>query len=136
MTHEKLINHYHQNKMKMKTGKHNNKAADAREKKLEEEKSFEKAEEKYPYHPKSDYPESDDLFSREKEAGDLNPEDLSETKAANLQRGELNEKDFKTRKTASDLDIPGSELDDEQEEIGSEDEENNYYSLGGDDHDN
>jgi hypothetical protein len=25
-------------------------------------------------------------------------------------------------------------LDDENENIGSEDEENNYYSLGGDDH--
>jgi len=33
-----------------------------------------------------------------------------------------------------DLDIPGSELDDQQENIGSEDEENNYYSIGGDDH--
>lgn len=32
----------------------------------------------------------------------------------------------------SDLDIPGSELDDENERIGEEDEENNYYSLGGD----
>jgi len=32
------------------------------------------------------------------------------------------------------LDVPGAELDDEQEEIGSEDEENNYYSLGGDNH--
>lgn len=30
-----------------------------------------------------------------------------------------------------DLDIPGAELDDAQEAIGSEDEENNYYSLGG-----
>jgi hypothetical protein len=30
--------------------------------------------------------------------------------------------------------IPGSELDDKQEEIGSEDEENNYYSIGGDNH--
>ena len=30
--------------------------------------------------------------------------------------------------------MPGSELDDEQEQIGNEDEENNYYSLGGDDH--
>jgi hypothetical protein len=38
--------------------------------------------------------------------------------------------------TGSDLDIPGAELDDEQESIGSEDEENNYYSLGGDDHEN
>ncbi len=35
---------------------------------------------------------------------------------------------------ASDLDVPGSELDDQDEELGEEDEENNYYSLGGDDH--
>lgn len=33
-----------------------------------------------------------------------------------------------------DLDIPGSELDDANEDIGEEDEENNYYSLGGDRH--
>ena len=33
-----------------------------------------------------------------------------------------------------DLDIPGAELDDDLEIIGSEDEENNYYSLGGDNH--
>lgn len=32
------------------------------------------------------------------------------------------------------LDIPGAELDDADEKIGEEDEENNYYSLGGDDH--
>ena len=35
-----------------------------------------------------------------------------------------------------ELDIPGAELDDENEEIGEEDEENNYYSLGGDRHEN
>ncbi len=29
----------------------------------------------------------------------------------------------------SELDVPGSELDDAQEKIGSEDEENNFYSL-------
>ena len=34
----------------------------------------------------------------------------------------------------NDLDIPGSELDDIDERIGGEDEENNYYSLGGDNH--
>lgn len=34
-----------------------------------------------------------------------------------------------------DLDIPGSELDDEEEMIGEEDEENNSYSIGGDRHD-
>ncbi|HVT84477.1 MAG TPA: hypothetical protein VHD35_04710 [Chitinophagaceae bacterium] len=32
------------------------------------------------------------------------------------------------------LDVPGAELDDADEQIGEEDEENNYYSLGGDDH--
>lgn len=31
-----------------------------------------------------------------------------------------------------ELDVPGSELDDAMENIGSEDEENNYYSLGSD----
>jgi hypothetical protein len=31
-----------------------------------------------------------------------------------------------------DLDVPGSELDDKQESVGSEDEENNFYSLGDD----
>ncbi|HEY2720343.1 MAG TPA: hypothetical protein VGI82_01375 [Chitinophagaceae bacterium] len=36
---------------------------------------------------------------------------------------------------ADDLDIPGTESDDADEAIGEEDEENNYYSLGGDDHD-
>jgi hypothetical protein len=34
----------------------------------------------------------------------------------------------------ADLDVPGSDLDDENESIGEEDEENNYYSLGGDRH--
>lgn len=35
-----------------------------------------------------------------------------------------------------DLDVPGSDLDDRDEELGEEDEENNYYSLGGDRHEN
>ena len=38
--------------------------------------------------------------------------------------------------TGNDLDVPGSELDDDNEVIGNEDEENNLYSLGGDKHDN
>jgi hypothetical protein len=33
-----------------------------------------------------------------------------------------------------DLDVPGSDLDDNEEMVGSEDEENNSYSLGGDNH--
>lgn len=38
--------------------------------------------------------------------------------------------------TGADLDVPGSETDDGNENIGEEDEENNYYSLGGDNHEN
>lgn len=34
----------------------------------------------------------------------------------------------------NDLDVPGAELDDELELTGDEDEENNYYSIGGDNH--
>jgi hypothetical protein len=34
----------------------------------------------------------------------------------------------------NDLDVPGAEMDNNDEEIGHEDEENNYYSIGGDDH--
>jgi hypothetical protein len=33
------------------------------------------------------------------------------------------------------LDIPGRNLDDDQEDRGNEDEENNHYSLGSDDND-
>ena len=36
----------------------------------------------------------------------------------------------------ADMDVPGSELDDKDEVLGEEDEENNYYSLGGDNHEN
>jgi hypothetical protein len=36
--------------------------------------------------------------------------------------------------SGEDLDIPGSEDDDAAERIGSEDEENNSYSLGGENH--
>ena len=34
--------------------------------------------------------------------------------------------------SGDDLDVPGSELDDDEEDIGSEDEENNFYSRGQD----
>ena len=37
--------------------------------------------------------------------------------------------------SGKDLDVPGSEADDANEELGEEDEENNSYSLGGDRHD-
>ncbi|MEO8400098.1 MAG: hypothetical protein ABI550_09855 [Ignavibacteriaceae bacterium] len=47
----------------------------------------------------------------------------------------LNESSFKNNTTGTGLDVPGTEADDADEEIGEEDEENNEYSLGGDNHD-
>ena len=79
------------------------------------------------------YPSSEDIFSTIKEEHDINPEDRT-IKIPNEKAGTWNEKDFNDDPTGSDLDIPGSELDDNEEKIGSEDEENNYYSLGGDNH--
>jgi hypothetical protein len=94
-----------------------------------------KANETEPY-LLSDYPESEDIYNQFHKESDINPEDISKMKESlKIQPIEKrNEKDFNDDKTGEDLDIPGSELDDEQEAIGSEDEENDYYSLGGDDH--
>jgi len=61
----------------------------------------------------------------------LGPKDLS------MDGGDdelLAHRDMPVDFTGNDLDIPGTELDDESESVGSEDEENNSYSLGGDDH--
>jgi oligoendopeptidase F len=80
------------------------------------------------------YPPSEDIYSQGKEEKDLNPEDISKKKAPNEKEGSRNEKGFEDDMSGSDLDVPGSELDDDQEKLGSEDEENNYYSIGGDNH--
>jgi hypothetical protein len=82
------------------------------------------------------YPVSEDIYNRNKEEENIDPEDVSKHKQPN-QDDEFspeNEKTFDEDESGDDLDVPGSELDDQQEAIGSEDEENNYYSLGGDHH--
>lgn len=79
------------------------------------------------------YPASEDIYNNATET-DLNPEDLTQEKDKNSDNEHWNDKDYNEDHSGDDLDVPGSELDDEQEEIGSEDEENNNYSIGGDDH--
>jgi hypothetical protein len=106
------------------------------------------------------YPGEDDIYARAKEEQDIDPENISELKTPNdevpaIERGELdfddttpgmttrkskraskrNEKDFDEDESGRDLDVPGSELDDDLEDNGDEDEENNSYSIGGDRHD-
>lgn len=80
------------------------------------------------------YPPSEDIYNKGTKVMELNPSDLSKHKTSNEKKGTLNEKGFDDDMSGDDLDVPGSELDDQQESIGSEDEENNYYSIGGDNH--
>ncbi|MCJ7467809.1 MAG: hypothetical protein MUO53_14085 [Maribacter sp.] len=80
------------------------------------------------------YSPSEDIYNRGKKEMELNPEDITKLKTPNAKPSTLNEKDFEDDMSGDDLDVPGSELDDQQESVGSEDEENNYYSLGGDNH--
>lgn len=68
------------------------------------------------------YPVNEDIYRQFKEETEINPEEITASKSTH------------SSGVGADLDIPGAELDDEQESIGSEDEENNYYSIGGDDH--
>jgi hypothetical protein len=80
------------------------------------------------------YPAGEDIYRKSKKEMDLNPENPQEDKIPNHKSGTMNEKGFDDDMSGDDLDVPGSELDDQMEKIGSEDEENNYYSLGGDNH--
>lgn len=80
------------------------------------------------------YPKDEDIYKQFKEEDELDPDDLSSAKEANMKPTQRNVKDFNEDVSGSDLDVPGSELDDDMEERGDEDEENNYYSLGGDNH--
>ena len=79
-------------------------------------------EEKIALEDSTVYPPSQDIYNKFEKEENINPEDISKRK------------EIDDDEAIRDLDIPGSELDDEQEDIGSEDEENNYYSLGGDNH--
>ena len=93
----------------------------------------------YPGYPA--YPAGDDIYSRFKKDELIDPEEAAELQDS-MDKAKVytrNEKDFDDdvsgyRSVGDNLDVPGSELDNQQENIGSEDEENNYYSLGGDNH--
>jgi len=84
------------------------------------------------------YPDSEDIYNKFKKEKNMDPEDISnlnKSDTSDIARGNI-EEEFTDDISGRDLDIPGSELDDEQENVGNEDEENNYYSIGGDNHNN
>lgn len=82
------------------------------------------------------YPESEDIYNQFDKEFDIDPENTAKKKEIiKIDKNPTwNEKNFNQDKSGSDLDIPGSELDDEAENNGNEDEENNFYSIGGDNH--
>lgn len=84
------------------------------------------------------YPDSEDIYNKFKKEENTDPEDISKVKKSGRDDKSIsdNGQECDENVSGNDLDVPGSELDDEQEMIGSEDEENNYYSLGGDGHNN
>lgn len=75
----------------------------------------------------------------EKSESDVTREDLEALGPRDLSMDMGEDEALKNRvwpvdMAGEDLDVPGSELDDDNEAIGSEDEENNSYSIGGDRH--
>jgi hypothetical protein len=86
---------------------------------------------------------SSDVSAAEKKLLDDSANDMPTRDEQSLRRASLdstdnegtllNEKTSSNAVSGSDLDVPGSDEDDANEDIGEEDEENNPYSLGGDD---
>lgn len=92
-------------------------------------------EEQYDDNLPGNYPASEDVFRQGLIVSDVDPEDITKVKrTADGSAEGWNEKSFSEDMSGDDLDVPGSEYDDADEAIGREDEENNYYSLGGDNH--
>ncbi|MES2779507.1 MAG: hypothetical protein V4651_06365 [Bacteroidota bacterium] len=80
------------------------------------------------------YPVSEDIYNQLKEEQEIDPDDIQTKKAPVYSKEEELEPGDETNRSGDFLDVPGAELDDAEEIIGNEDEENNYYSLGGDNH--
>ncbi len=78
-----------------------------------------------------EYPPDEDIYSKARLESEIDPDDVSEKKRV-PKKVILDEDDYIYDEAGSKLDVPGSEIDDELEAIGHEDEENNYYSLSND----
>ncbi len=86
-------------------------------------------EKEVPLEEEIDKEEKDESDDREIPLEDFSPEVRDQIKTPD--DDDWNTENFDTDHSGDDLDVPRSELDDAEEEVGEEDEENNYYSLGG-----
>ena len=83
--------------------------------------------------PGSTHQSDDELKIVQGTEADVTKEDL---RLLNATEGAYSNASNANTVTGEDLDVPGADADDPNEDIGEEDEENNYYSLGGDNHEN
>ena len=74
------------------------------------------------------YPATEDIYVRSDQETAVDLDSISNKKELENRPEIWDENTLPTNGIGSDLDVPGSELDDAQEQIGSEDEENNFYS--------
>jgi hypothetical protein len=82
------------------------------------------------------YPPEEDIYNKGIRAGNKIVDENSDFETGYKGASEIEELNFRKKHENGELDVPGAEQDDIAEEIGAEDEENNYYSLGGDNHEN
>src|SRR4051812_13361821 len=94
------------------------------------------------FNDRDDLEDDANVSDEEKELLQQTSESMATKDDIDLRRGTLDDKDLEGEPlneskelSGKDLDVPGQEADDANEEIGEEDEENNEYSLGGDSHD-
>jgi len=80
------------------------------------------------------YPPDEDIYTKDEQETTIDPEDLSQDRSY-PKTGVKKEDEAEADVSELDLDIPGVDLDDEMESVGSEDEENNYYSITDDNFD-
>jgi hypothetical protein len=82
------------------------------------------------------YPVDEDIYNKFHKETEIDPEEISANKGSDEkdEAGNIIGNHPEVNRSGRNLDVPGSELDDKLEDIGSEDEENNYYSIGGDGH--
>ena len=78
-----------------------------------------------------EYPPDEDIYSKAKLESEIDPDDISEKKRI-PKKGILDEDDYIYDEAGVEMDVTGSEFDDELEAIDHEDEERNYYSLSND----
>lgn len=69
--------------------------------------------------------QDEDMYTNLERADNVDPDDPTRKKMPQMEQND---------RVGSNLDVPGSNQDNQMERIGAEDEENNYYSLGGDRH--